>query len=283
METVQVCFIVKVVTDESNACITFTNFYFFVPRFLLCLFYCSGFYHCLHGALQSGVTMCAPGLLFDSTILACNYAGLVSCTAITRPPTPRPTPVSSGMVTTKRPTYLRLPPTSQPTPLPTLHPTQRPTSHPTQQPTRFPTLLPTEQPTKIPPCGSWCPEKSWAMLPSEGCKGFYSCVGGVKISGITHCAAGMLFDRLIMGCNWAELVTCDCPDTEPEPQASIQTSRPTLKPTKKSEIWYPDWTVTNSCSNDGLQPGWMSGSYFSSTRSDCCRSWFWYDAFCDRD
>ena len=148
---------------------------------------------------------------------------------------------------------------------------------PTPAPQQGKSLTKSPMPT---PCGSWCPESSWVFLPSEGCKGFYFCSGG-KPSATTYCPIGQLYDQSLNSCIYSELVSCSCPEYDPDIQAPMQ--RLTFNPTHKSEIWYPDWLEINSCKNDGQHPRWMEESYFSLNRADCCRLWFWYDTNCDQD
>ena len=43
-----------------------------------------------------------------------------------------------------------------------------------------------------------------------------------------------------------------------------------------NDPWYPDWQRTSTCANDGLQPNWMGDGYFTSSQSECCAAWFWW-------
>src|SRR4029079_10341084 len=74
--------------------------------------------------------------------------GLIMSTAVTRTPTPSPTPTETPTPTpTETPTPT---PTETPTPTPTETPTPTPTETPTPTPTETPTPTPTETPTPTP-------------------------------------------------------------------------------------------------------------------------------------
>ena len=232
---------------------------------------CKGFYHCQNGMPLGGVSLCGTGTLFDANIQNCNYHYAVTCT-VSDPPTqvPTPSPTSRqadntymfGMqANTDRPTFLRTPP-----------------------PTMPPSKAPSPAPTPPPPCGDYCPESGWAILPSKDCKGFYQCNGGVQSTSVTVCPLGQLFDRSIKGCAWKEQFTCDCPaeDLDDEWQTADETQTIDQAVAAPQEVFYPDWSITNSCSNDGKQPDWMTTEYFTMTREDCCDAWFWYDEVCYR-
>lgn len=163
----------------------------------------------------------------------------------------------------------------------------------TPPPTPPPTAL-TAPPVAISACGT-CPSSSWGMLPATLCTGFYHCEFG-KPTQYVKCAPGTLYDADIKGCDWDYRVTCTCgvaPPTpviitgpvpapgSPTPPVTPITNPPTPPTASTGGIWYPDWERTNTCQNDGLQPGWMASQYFSSSQSRCCSQWFWWDDACN--
>jgi len=202
---------------------------------------CSGFYYCVNGVPSSNI-YCAAGTLYDVNIRGCNWDYTVTCQC------------TSGTAPTT------LPAPGMPTPLPTSLPTPSTST-----------------------CGT-CPTSGWALVASLGCSGFYHCFNGVPRDYIA-CPANTLFDNTIQGCDYDYRVTCACagavtstpiPGTTPRP-----TANPTPYPTAPStNPWYPDWSNTNTCQNDGNQPSWMTQQYFSSTKELCCKEWYWWDPTC---
>ena len=92
----------------------------------------------------------------------------------------------------------------------------------------------------------------------------------------------------ILGCDYDYRVTCTCtsgtplapsPPTAPTPSPMPLPMPPSLP--SSTNPWYPDWSFTNTCQNDGNQPSWMAEQYFSSTLSECCMKWYWWDPTCD--
>ncbi|OXA59101.1 peritrophin-1 [Folsomia candida] len=160
---------------------------------------CSMYFVCTNGLAWH--ESCPPGLLFDPTILECNWPHLVQC-------------AGSGPTTTVRttvppsPTTTAAPPSSGPTnPPPST--TQGPTDE-TDQPSTTPAPT-TSAPisTTSPPEGFECPTLDGTFPHPADCNAYYVCEGGVP--SVAHCPPGLHYDPILQVCNWPEDAGCQVP------------------------------------------------------------------------
>ena len=233
---------------------------------------CEGFVYCTEAG-QSEPLLCPTGTKFDQELQTCNWEESVTCSCLS-PTTPSPT----------------VKPTTPPPipPPPTQHPTLPPTPRPSPLTGTFaPTFDPSPRPTtRITICQS-CPDTDWAFVSASGCTGFYHCLNG-EVGPYQPCPAGTTFDSNTMGCDYSQLVSCNCyqdpvpnpPGPAPTPPNPSGTFSPTKKPTQWPTIvggfpWYPDWNFSNNCLNDGQHYNWME-SYLTDTKDECCQNNYWW-------
>jgi len=150
------------------------------------------------------------------------------------------------------------PSTNAPNPSPiTQPPVASPISPPSSPPTPSPTPPPTTSPTKAPvspPSGGGppvCPNSFTGLIPSQACRGYYHCVGGILTGDEIMCGYGLLFDVRYNFCNWASQVTCTVSPPSPTPPTSSPTKAPVSPPSGSPSSCPSDFTgliPVNNCS-----------------------------------
>lgn len=144
---------------------------------------CTGYYYCNNG-VKGAFQACATGLLFDASLQGCNWANhLVTCACANS----QTTSTSSTSSSTHQATTTSTPQTTS-------------------------TVTTSEaSTTQAGGCSLTCPPAptGWSIIGSEDCLGYYHCSNGVR-GAFQPCAAGLLFDANILGCNWDYNVICGC-------------------------------------------------------------------------